>query len=328
MIKKGVGLASKIYACGYGFGRPDSASAILELEEDGSATLLTGCAEIGQGSDTALVQIAAQETGLKYEDINVISADTTITPDSGASTASRQTYVSGNAVRKAASEVKNSLLEIAEEKLKVEKNQITFSDGEVFVDNKKVDLSVKELAYICRRSGGKYIGWGRHNITTPDVDPETNQGDAYATYIYATHLAEIEVDTETGHVKVLNIIASHDVGHAINPQLIEGQVEGACSMGLGYALMEEVIKVDGEIKTPTFTEYLIPTAKDMPNIETIIVEDHDPTGPFGAKGVGEGATIPTAPAIINAIYDAVGVRITKLPATADKILDGLNKLQN
>lgn len=291
----------------------------MEIGEDGTVTVLSGCADMGQGSTEMIALIAAEELGILPEDVQVFTADSATTPDAGPSTASRQTYVTGNAVKKAARELKKSLVQCAAELLGVNVEGITFRKRKVYFEGKETDLSMAEVAGYCRRTGRQFIGWGWHSITTPDVDPETNQGDAYAAYTFATQAAEVEVDTDTGEVTVLRVVAAHDVGRAINPLAIEGQIEGGVAMGLGYALMEEVILDHGKPLTPSLAEYLLPTVKDVPNVVSLIVEEEEPTGPFGAKGVGEPPNIPTAPAIINAIYNAVGIRITELPATPEKI---------
>ncbi len=324
MKTRGVGWACNLYGVGFGFSRPDTSAAYIEVGEDGSVTLFTGCADMGQGSGTVLAQIAAEELGVAYAAVRTVSADTGATPDAGPSTASRQTYVSGSAVQRAAADVKASLLEVAAAMTGRAAAELAIREGQVCAREEKAPLvSLAEVASTCHRTGKRFIGVGRADITTRDVDPETGQGDAYASYVYSTQVAEVEVDTETGEVRVLRVVAAHDVGRAINPQAVEGQIEGACSMGLGYALTEEIPLIRGVMQVSTLAEYLIPTALDMPEIVPLIVEVPDPTGPFGAKGAGEPAAIPTAPAVINAIYDAVGVRITELPATPEKILRAL-----
>jgi CO/xanthine dehydrogenase Mo-binding subunit len=319
MKKRGLGYGCMMYALGYGFGRPDASAATLEMGEDGTVTVLSGCADIGQGSNEMIALIVAEELGILAEDVRVMTPDTATTPDAGCTSASRQTYVTGNAVKKAAGIVKQSLLECAGEMLGVDPQLISFREKKVFYDGEKTDLIVSQVANYCRSNGRQFVGMGWFNITTPDVNHETSQGDAYAAYTFACQAAEVEVDTETGEVEVLRIVAAHDVGQAINPLAIEGQIEGGVAMGIGYALMESVIMDRGKPRTPTLAEYSLPTTKDVPLIRSIIVEEKEPSGPFGAKGVGEPATIPTAPAIINAIYDAVGIRITELPATAERV---------
>lgn len=327
MRKRGIGLGSMLYGIGFGFGRPDSASAYVEIAEDGTATLLSGCAEIGQGSSTILCQIAAEELGIRYEDVRIVSADTSVTPDAGPSTASRQTYVSGNAVRKAAADARKEVLELAAEMLVTSRDNLVVRDRMISLkDDPSIVMPFARAAAESHRRGRRFAGFGWHDITTPDVDPETNQGDAYASYLYATQLAEVEVDTDTGEVRLLRLVSATDVGRAINPSNVAGQVQGGASMGMGYALCEEVVMDRGVTLTPSLREYRVPTSMDVPNIEAIIVEEEDPSGPFGAKGVGEAAAIPTAPAILNAIYDAVGVRVSQLPATPERILGLLKGL--
>ncbi|KKM10393.1 nicotinate dehydrogenase medium molybdopterin subunit [Clostridiales bacterium PH28_bin88] len=323
MKKRGIGVGSMCYGIG-NTGLPNPSGAFVDLLDDGTVLVLTGCADIGQGSDTVLAQIAAEEIGVNYEDVLVLSGDTGISPDAGATSASRQTYISGNAVRLAAREAKEELLEEASSLLKSPKEKLALAGGKVWHNGKITKYTVKDLVSSCRAEGRLTLGSGWFNPNTTKLDPDTGSGIPYATYAFATQVAEVEVDTETGKVQVLNIVAAHDVGKAINPQNVTGQIQGGCAMGVGYALMEEVTVQEGEIKNPRLSEYLIPTMLDMPGIHAIIVEDLEESGPFGAKGVGEPALIPTAAAIANAVYDAVGVRIFSLPITPEKILAALN----
>jgi CO/xanthine dehydrogenase Mo-binding subunit len=180
-------------------------------------------------------------------------------------------------------------------------------------------VSFKALAKEAHLRGAPMVETAWHDITTKDVDPETAQGDAYSAYAYATQLAEVEVDTETGKVEVLRMISATDVGKAINPLNVEGQIEGGVAMGLGYALTEEIKQKGGYLKTRNLGEYMVPTSLDVPPIETHIVEVPLPSGPYGAKGVGEPALIPTAPAILNAIANALDIRVTDLPANLENL---------
>ncbi len=344
MKKRGIGMASMWYGIG-NTGLPNPAGAFVDLLDDGTVIVLTGCADIGQGSDTALAQIVAEEIGVELADVRIVSGDTGCTPDAGASSASRQTYISGNAVRLAAKEAKKVLVETAAEMLEVSPEEIILENKIFYVketsdqsrflvdckDQCRADLGMEKGKYRnsvsmadclakCRMQGKLTLGHGWFNPDTTGLHPETGQGKPYATYAFATQIAEVEVDTETGEVKVLQLVAAHDVGQAINPKNVEGQIEGGCAIGLGYALMEEIQVQEGKIKNPSFATYLIPTALDVPQIYPIIVEEPEITGPFGAKGVGEPALIPTAAAIANAIYNAVGVRITELPITPERLL--------
>ena len=324
MKRKGRGIGCNLYGVGYGFSRPDHSSAMLEVADDGTVTLLSGCSDIGQGSDTALCQITAEELGIPYEHVRIVSSDTEFTPDALASTASRQTFVSGKAVQLAARDAKDHLLRYASELLKCTREELDVRDNTV-VSCKNPGLSIPfpELSRMAHANGRRFIGFAWYDNTTKDVDHETNQGDAYACYIYATQVVDVEVDDETGEVGVLRIFAAHDVGRAINPMCVEQQIEGAVIQGMGYGMMEEVIMEKGITKTPSFTKYLIPTALDVPEIKTAIVEEPVERGPFGAKGVGEGAIIPLAAALVNAVYDAIGIRFKSLPITPEKVLAAL-----
>ncbi|MGI6328547.1 MAG: xanthine dehydrogenase family protein molybdopterin-binding subunit [Dethiobacteria bacterium] len=324
MKKRGWGLGCMWYGIG-NTGMPNPSGAFVDILDDATVVLLTGCADIGQGSNTVLAQIVAEELGVELDKISVISADTWVTPDGGATSASRQTYISGNAVKKAAEAAKKPLLEKAASLLKVPESEIEFRGCKVFPRfDPDCALPMKNVIQECRREGRLTLGHGSFNPLTTGLDEE-GQGNPYATYAFATQWAEVEVDTETGEVTVLKIVASHDVGRAINPKMIEGQIEGGCLMGLGYALMEEIITDKGTILNPGLSNYLIPTIADVPEIISLITEDEEDTGPFGAKGVGEPPLIPTAPAILNAVSNALGIRFTELPLTPEKILSALEE---
>ena len=325
MKKRGRGIGCCVYGVGYGFNRADHSAAYVEVADDGSVTVLSGACDMGQGSDTVLCQIAAEELGVSYENVRIISADTAVTPDALASTASRQTFVSGNAVRLASADVKKHLLKLAAELLDCPEDTLMIKDDAVNCQIEQgKSMPFSELAYQAHFRGKQFIGFAFYDNTTKDVDPETNQGDAYAHYIYGTQVADVEVDTATGEVTVLRVAAAQDCGKAINPKNVEQQIEGAVLQGLGYGIMEEIILREGKTLTPSFTKFLIPTSQDAPEIFTYIVEDADPRGSFGAKGLGEGPIIPTAVAVVNAVYDAIGVRIMDLPITPEKILAALN----
>ncbi len=325
MKKRGWGLGCMWYGIG-NTGMANPAGAFIDLLDDATVLLLTGCADIGQGSCTILAQIAAEELGVELAQIKVVSADTRVTPDAGATSASRQTYISGNAVREAAVQAKKPLQEKAAAMLRVPASELVFKAGKIYssLTPAKV-LPLEEVIRQCRREGKLTLGSGWFNPLTTALQDETGQGEPYATYSFATQWAEVEVDTETGEVTVLRIVAAHDVGRAINPRMVEGQIEGGCMMGLGYALMEEVVVEEGTIVNPRFSNYLIPTVEDTPRIVSLIVEEEEKSGPFGAKGVGEPPLIPTAPAILNAVSNALGVRITSLPLTPEKILAALER---
>ena len=317
-IKKGIGVGSMWYGIGNtGIANPSTAQ--MEIDPNGEVRLFTGVADIGQGSDTVLLQIASETIGVPLGEIRFIRADTAVTTDAGATSASRQTYISGNAILSATKNLKQVAIQEASQLLNIDERDLFFEEGKVKSRTcLTTSIPIKEIAKRGRRI---LRGEGSFDPETTRLDPETGQGAPYATYAFATHLAEVEVDTETGKVKVLRMIASHDVGKAIHPQNVVGQIMGGVAMGTGFALMEEY--VPGE--ATSFVNYLIPTSKDVPDVIPIIVEDEEPTGPFGAKGVGEPALIPSAPAILNAIADAIGQRIYDLPANLERVLEAVQK---
>jgi CO/xanthine dehydrogenase Mo-binding subunit len=242
--------------------------------------------------------------------------------DTGA-IASRTTYVTGNAVRLAAARAKQILLDAAAAVLGVVATELEARERKIQVKSfPQRYVSIAQAASHAQLVRGEPpIGSASWNPPTVPLDPETGQGKPFSTYVYATQIAEVEVDDETGEVTVLRIVAAHDCGTAINPMLVEGQVQGGIAMGLGFALQEEMLfDAAGRQINPNLTNYIVPTSLDMPAIEVEIVESHDPTGPFGAKGVGEPTSVPTAAAVLNAIRDAVGVRLTSLPATSERVL--------
>ncbi len=319
MKKRGIGLGSMFYGLGYGFSRQDISSATIEICEDGSVIVRSGEVDFGQGSDTILCQITSEELGIPYDSIQMLTADTLTTPNAGPTSASRVTYVTGMAMLKAARAIKRNLQSVAEQILG--QTDLVFGGENIYsLSHPDKIISFKALAKAAHLRGVPMVETAWHDITTKDVDPETAQGDAYAAYAYATQLAEVEVDTETGKVEVLRVVTATDAGKAINPLNVEGQIEGGVSMGVGYALSEEIVQEGGYLQTPSLGDYMIPTSLDMPPIETHIVEIPISSGPYGAKGVGEPASIPTAPAILNAICNALDIRITELPASPENLL--------
>lgn len=277
-----------------------------------------------------MAQIAAEELGVPLECISVRSADTETTPYCVGTYGTRVTYVCGTAVRKAASQAREKLQRAAAELLQTSPDSLEIRDGMIRIrDDPEKAMSVGDVAgYSLFMKGQPLLSSATYSPHVIPIDPETCQGAPAEEYSFGAQIAEVEVDTETGQVTVLKVTAAHDVGKAINPAFVESQMEGGVQMGIGYALMEEV-KVDatGTVLTPDFTDYLIPTALDVPEIQTICVETNDAGGPFGAKGIGEAVTCPTAPAVINAVYDAMGVWIRNLPATPEKVLAALKQAE-
>jgi nicotinate dehydrogenase medium molybdopterin subunit len=322
MKRRGRGIGCMWYPIGFTVAANPSAATVT-VNEDGTATVLTGTVETGQGSLTVLAQIAAEALGLATDDVLVMSADTDVMPVDAGPIASRTTYVTGNAVRLASAGALAILRDVASDILSVPADQFEVKDRKLQVKGfPQRSITVADAA---RRSqivlGRPAIASASWNPPTVAMDPDTGQGKPFSTYVYATQIAEVEVDDETGEVDVLRIMAVHDCGTAINPMLVEGQIEGGIAMGVGFALYEEILfDPQGRQVNPDLTNYILPTTLEMPQIDVLIADSFDPTGPFGAKGVGEPTLVPTAAAILNAIHDAVGVRITSLPATSEKVL--------
>jgi CO/xanthine dehydrogenase Mo-binding subunit len=314
-IARGVGVGAMWYGIG-NTGVQNPSSARIEIALSGNITLFTGCADIGQGSSTVLAQIAGETLGIPPDTLLLVVADTHATTSAGATSASRQTYISGNAVKDAASKLADVLLTEAVDVLQVPKERLVL-DSYFAMDATDPARRVPFQKLVRRaHDKGVPLSWqGYFDPETRPLDPETGQGVPYATYAFACHVAVVAVDQGTGEVSVEKIIAAHDVGKAIHPQNIEGQIQGGVAMGIGFALSEEFIPE----KTSSLGEYHMPTSMDVPEIVPILIEDPEPTGPFGAKGVGEPALIPTAPAIINALRQALGKRIYQLPANPERI---------
>ena len=285
MKKRGIGVGSMFYGLGYGFSRQDISSATIEICEDGSVIIRSGEVDFGQGSDTILCQITSEELGIRYDTIQMLTADTLTTPNAGPTSASRVTYVTGMAMLKAARAMKKTLTSVAEKILG--QTDLLFGDEKVYsLSHPEKVISFKALAKAAHLRGAPMVETAWHDITTQDVNPETAQGDAYSAYAYATQIAEVEVDTETGQVEVLRIVTATDAGKAINPLNVEGQIEGGVSMGVGYALSEEIIQEGGYLKTPSLGDYMVPTSLDMPPIETHIVEIPVSHGPLRGQRSG------------------------------------------
>ena len=325
---RGIGMASMIHVGGGArVYKSDGCGTIIKIDDFGTVNVITGATDMGQGADTVIAQIVAEELGVRIEDVVVTHTDTDICPWDVGAHASRSTFVTGNSARGAAKKVKEQLLEVAAKSLGENPENLDMRDRIIFSKNdpeKKTPLG-KVLRSAHYAAGGKMI-MAEHFYDPPNENLDKDfKGNLSVTYAYGTHGVEVEVDKETGQVKILKYIAAHDVGRAINPMLLEGQVYGGATMGIGYALTERLILQNGKVMNPNFLDYKLLTAKDVPNIEPIVVETDDSFGPFGAKGIGEPGLVPTAPAIANAIYDAVGVRIKDLPITPEKVLAALKE---
>ena len=310
-------------------GAPSTSSAIVKFNEDGTVTLLASTVEQGQGSETVLAQMVAEELGIRLQDVHVSSPDTDYTPFDSSSTSSRSTYHMGNAIRLACADAKQQLMEAAAKTLKVGPAEVELENGLIRVKadtSRSIALKDVVLAYFGYR-GGTIIGRGVYRPNTISPDKENFQTPKMSPFwMYGVQAAEVEVDTATGQVEIVNFTAYHDVGRAINPVTARQQLEGAVIMGVSGALTEDVVLNDqGITLNPNLHDYKICTALDTPAVHTGIVESYQGDGPFGAKGLGEPALGPTAPAIGNAVFDACGVRITDLPITPEKVLAALQK---
>ena len=315
----GWGVASMFYGIGQS-ARSNPGRARIEVDDEGRFTLFIGIGDVGQGSSTAMTQIAAEVLKRPVEEIPIVAGDTASCPDSGVTAASRVTYIVGNAVRMAAEDLLVQMRDLAAGLLQNAPGKVLY-DGKAFrtAEGTARQVSVAEVVRSARQKGAEPCGKGFFEPAYTPLDPETGQGEPMGTYAYATQAALVGVDMESGEVEVLKFVACHDVGRAVNPKAVEGQIEGAVSMGLGFSLSEEILLQNGRMVKPGFSQYFLPTVLDMPEIRSLIAEATEATGPFGAKGVGEPALIPTAPAVVNAIHEAAGVRIKDLPATAEKV---------
>lgn len=319
LVRRGVGVGAMWYGIG-NTGVQNPSTARIEMTPAGEVTLFTGCADIGQGSSTVLCQIAAETLGIRPQEIRLVAADTRHTTNAGASSASRQTYISGNAVREAAEKLADVLRTEAVNRLRAPKSVIRFEGGHASVAGEpERRVALAELARRAHAKGAPLAWQGFFDPETVPLAPQDGQGVPYATYAFAAQLARLTVDVLTGEVSVEKIVAAHDVGRAVHPENVIGQICGGVAMGLGFALMEEYEPG----RTASMKDYHIPTCADMPEVVPIIIEAPEPSGPFGAKGVGEPALIPTAPAILNGIACALGERIYALPANLERVLEAV-----
>jgi CO/xanthine dehydrogenase Mo-binding subunit/aerobic-type carbon monoxide dehydrogenase small subunit (CoxS/CutS family) len=309
-VRRGWGVACAYKNVGLGEGLADSAGASVEVTHEGRVVARAGAAEVGQGLMGVVAQIAAEELGVDLSVVEVILGDTSQTLDGGATTASRQSYVTGNAVRHAAQQVRSSLAGAVAEELGIAPDALTFAAGRVSApDGHSVSLA---RAVALAEAEGRSLRVD-YVYTPPRTVPLGEEGDMHFAYGYATQAAQVEVNTETGEVRVLQVIAAHDVGRAINPLALEGQIEGGVVMGMGYALLEKFEVEEGIVRSDSLARYKIPKIHHVPRIVSMLVEHPAAEGPFGAKGVGEITSIPTAPAIANAVHHAIGLRSFSLP---------------
>jgi CO/xanthine dehydrogenase Mo-binding subunit len=329
---RGLGLACLIHSTGErgAYGNIEGSSCTLKVNDDGSVTIFAGTQDLGTGAWTVLAQICADSLGVKFEEIRVVAGDTDLPAFDLGAYASRSTFTGGNAVRIAASKMKEDIFSLASELLHLPASDLDIGSSVVFSKSRpEAKVTLREVAKYAYYGAGKpknLITVGVYDTPSTLIDPRTGMwkepGPSIA-YTFACHAAEVEVNPETGRVKVINLVAAHDVGKVINPTTAEGQIEGAALHGLGLALWEDMRIEKGVTLVKDFRDYFILRAPDMPPVKVIFVEKSDPNGPFGAKGIAEAALVPVAPAIANAVADAIKARVTSLPLTPEKVLNTL-----
>lgn len=318
--RRGAGVAGGWYGCG-NTSLPNPSTIKAGIKSDGEIVLHQGAVDIGQGSNTVITQIFATALGVSIDHISLMGADTDVTPDAGKTSASRQTFVSGNAAKLCGESLRAQILRHCN--LSADSMIKPLSVGSLIIHDQSNEYVMDLRRMPTDNEGYVLVAEESYDPPTTQLDKD-GQGLPYAQYGFAAQMCEIEVDIALGTVRILKFTAAHDVGKAINPMLVEGQIEGGIAQGIGMALMEEYVPG----RTENLHDYLVPTIGDVPPIQSIIIEDTDNCGPFGAKGLGEHALIPTAPAILNAIRDACGARITRIPATPDRILEAIHAQSN
>jgi CO/xanthine dehydrogenase Mo-binding subunit len=326
-IKIGHGIASGMMSYGRMIFLHDTSRCYVSVEMDGSVTIRAGIQDIGGGQASSLCQIVSEVLGVPLEDIKTYIADTALTPLSGTTTATRQLYMSGNAALMAAQEVRKTLLRKGGELMRIDPGRLDLVDREV-VDQEGSGTSIllTELVKACASDGLPLYNVALFKAPFRNLSQYGKiEGDVFPDFTFGTHAVEVAVDEETGKVEVLKLIACYDVGRVINRLSVEGQLEGGAIYAMGYGLTEEVVVEKGVVKTPSFSEYLLPTSMDVPEVQAIVLESGDGVGPFGAKGIGEPSVNSVAPAIANAVFDAIGVRIFDLLLTPEKIVRAIKR---
>jgi len=323
--RRGIGMACTIHPEGLN-GEADSATARVEINAEGKVLIKSGLTEYGQGIYTGFTSIVSRVLGVGADRISVISPDTDLVPDSGPTVASRSTVFGGKAILLAAERLRDRLAAVASEMLSCPAGELVFEGNSVRHMGREDDrLDFGELVSECKRRGMKLSEEGTATKALPFWDEKAGRGDLAPSYAFGAHIAEVEVDVETGKVDVVNYTAAHDSGTVVAREQYESQIVGGVAQGLGYALMEELILKEGVIRNQTFLDYHIPTAADIPTIRTIIVEAPDDFGPFGAKGVGEAGIEPVAGAVANAVYNALGFPIRRFPFTPERVSEAIEE---
>ena len=331
VVRTGYGLSAAVHFTGARAMGPETAGAFIKMNKDGSVEVLSGTIEMGNGTNTVLSQICAEALGVRVEDVRILNGDTAVNPYGWGVRGSRTTTIDGQATRLAALNARAMLFRGAAEILECDANDLDAREGRIFVKSAP-DSSVSHTeAYmkIYDKQGSEAIyASASYDSPSEDPDPVTGYGNWSAAYAFGAKLAVVEVDTETGAIEVKKIICANDVGTVVNPAGAMGQIEGGALMGVGYALIEDYQIENGQPVNPNWLDYKLPTTQDVPELETILIETENPTGPYGAKGLGEMAQLGTSAAIANAVYDAVGVRIKSLPLTPEKVLAALKEKES
>jgi len=318
----GVGVALAIQPMGYGARVPDVSSHRLVWLPDGRVRIFLGSTDMGQGLSMVAEQITAEALGLPYDAIESVTVDTSISPNGNTSSASRMTYMVGNAMIIAAEKLKDKLLDYASSQLRIARENLLYKDGMIIKPDGD-NVIITEFLSRAAEEGVEIKSEATFSFPNPEgrLPNHLPFGMPHLIYCYGGQVAGVEVDSELGTVDVTDLIAINDPGRVISKSGIEGQIEGGVAMGLGYALFENMLLKDDGNWVDNFSEYLIPSAKDMPsNLQKIILELPENSGPFGARGIGEIVMVPTAPAIANAVFDAVGIRVNKLPITPEDLI--------
>jgi CO/xanthine dehydrogenase Mo-binding subunit len=317
---RGRGFACNMQPYGRAVYFADRASCWISLEPDGSLVIRIGVTDLGGGQAASLSQIASEILGVPLDRVSIHIADSALTPLAGGTFATRQLYMSGNATLRTALELRERIAGVAAELLGAHAEDLEFAEGKVTVRGEGRFLSLPEVVRACDAAGVSTSHLGTFQAETGDFDPRTGRGRTFPDYTYGCHAVDLEVDPDTGEVRILRYVACHDVGRAINPLRVEGQIQGGAAMGIGYALSEEVRIDQGTNMSALLADYLIPTSTDLPDIEAIVLESGEGKGPFQARGIGEPPIGPPAAAIASAIADATGTRLDELPMTPERVL--------
>jgi CO/xanthine dehydrogenase Mo-binding subunit len=321
---RGIGFSTLFHVAGGArVYRSDGCGAMIKIDDYGKVTVLSGASEIGTGSDTSITQIVSEELGVPLSKIELINKDTSLKPWDVGIHASRATFIGGNAALAAARDAKKQLLRLAAKDLGEDSSNLDIKNGDIFsiADHRKRIEYTKVIRHAhFRQNGSMILATAFYDPPTEMADPDTMMGNISMTYGFGTQAALVEVDEETGKVTVLKVVAVHDAGRILNPTGAEGQIEGGVVMSLGYTLMEQLLLDEGMVVNPSFADYKLVTSLEVPEIEVLFIGSPDPSGPFGAKGLGEHGCIPTCAAIANAVNDAIDARVFELPLTPEKVL--------